>query len=178
MELWDIYDENRIPKGGVMKRGEPIKDGDYHLVVHVCVFNSKNEMLIQKRQPFKKGFSGLWDVTVGGSAQMGDTSRQAAARELLEEVGLDLDFSNVQPHLSVNFEDGFDDFYLMHAEPALETLTLQYEEVERVEWASEEKILDMIASGEFIPYYPHLIRLLFDMQHQYGAHRIKTPIAQ
>lgn len=176
MELWDIYDENRTLTGGTMVRGEPIRKGNYHLVVHVCVFNSKGEMLIQKRQPFKKGFSGMWDVTVGGSAQKGDTSRQAAARELFEELGLRLDFSDVQPHLSVNFEDGFDDIYLMHKDVALDSLKLQYEEVERVKWASEEEILGMIERGEFIPYYPHLIGLMFDMRKHYGAHQTKNPI--
>lgn len=172
MELWDIYDENRQLTGGSMVRGEPIPDGDYHLVVHVCVFNQRGEMLIQKRQPFKEGFSGMWDVTVGGSAVRGDTSRQAAARELREEVGLELDFTGVQPHLSINFRHGFDDIYLMQVEDLdPTTLTLQYEEVEKVKWATEEEILSMIASGEFIPYYDHMIRLLFAMRHGYGAHQ-------
>ncbi len=173
MELWDIYDENRQLTDGYMVRGEPIKEGNFHLVVHVCVFNKRGEMLIQKRQPFKEGFSGMWDITVGGSAVRGDTSRGAAARELREEVGLELDFTNVFPHLSVNFPQGFDDIYLMQVEdldPA--TLTLQYEEVERVRWATEEEILSMIASGAFIPYYDHMIRLFFAMRHGYGAHQI------
>ena len=64
MELWDIYDENRVKKDGVMKRGEPIRDGDYHLVVHVCVFDRAGRMLIQKRQPFKSGMH-----TVSGAYQ-------------------------------------------------------------------------------------------------------------
>ena len=171
MELWDIYDENRNLKAGTMVRGEPIKAGDYHLVVHVCVFNSRGEMLIQKRQPFKSGYSGLWDITVGGSAVQGDTSREAAHRELLEEVGLDLDFTGVLPRLSVNFTDGFDDIYVMHADVDETTLQLQYEEVEAVKWATEAEILEMIDRGVFIPYYKHLISLLFDMRDHYGAHQ-------
>lgn len=59
--------------------------GTYHLVVHVCVFNQKGEMLIQQRQPFKQGWPNLWDVTMGGSALAGETSQQAAMRELKEE---------------------------------------------------------------------------------------------
>ena len=172
MELWDIYDENRQLTDRYMVRGEPIKDGDYHLVVHVCVFNKRGEMLIQKRQPFKQGVSGMWDITVGGSAVRGDSSRQAAARELREEVGLELDFTDAIPHLSINFRHGFDDIYLMQVEDLdPDTLTLQYEEVERVRWATEDESLSMIASGEFIPYYDHMIRLFFAMRHSYGAHQ-------
>ena len=162
MELWDIYDENREKKAGVMQRGDAFREGDYHLVVHVCVFNDKNEMLIQKRQPFKSGFSGLWDVTVGGSAVMGDTSRSAAERELFEEVGIRIDLSNVRPHLTVNYDHGFDDFYLVEKNDIdVASLTLQYEEVEAVKWADADEIKRMIDNGEFIPYDKSYIDFLF-----------------
>lgn len=171
MELWDIYDENRVRKPGVMQRGDAFREGDYHLVVHVCVFNEKNEMLIQKRQPFKSGFSGLWDVTVGGSAVMGDTSRSAAERELYEEVGIRIDLSQVRPHMTVNYDHGFDDFYLVEKNDIdLASLKLQYEEVEAVKWASEAEIIDMMREGSFIPYYESLIRLFFAMRGRYSAH--------
>lgn len=111
MELWDIYDKNRIPTGRSMVRGDLIKDGDYHLVVHICIFNDKGEMLIQQRQPFKKGWSNLWDVSVGGSAVKGDSSRVAAEREVLEELGLKIDLDDIRPRFTVNFKNGFDDFY-------------------------------------------------------------------
>ena len=74
MELWNAYDIDRIPKDKTLVRDEPIEKGDYHLVVHVCVFNSQNQMLIQQRQPFKKGWSNLWDITCGGSVVKGETS--------------------------------------------------------------------------------------------------------
>ena len=155
-----------------MIRGEAFAQDAYHLVVHVCVFNGKNQMLIQKRQPFKSNFSGLWDVTVGGSAVQGDNSARAAERELFEEVGISVDFTGVPPHLSVSFKHGFDDIYIVEKEVDPTTLTLQYEEVEQVRFASEEEILAMIERGEFIPYYPQLIQMLFSMHRNgYGAHR-------
>ena len=49
MELWDIYDKNRNLTGRQMERGSEFAKGDFHLVIHVCIFNSKNEMLIQQR---------------------------------------------------------------------------------------------------------------------------------
>lgn len=73
MELWDVYDINRNKTNKTMVRGESFAKGNYHLVVHVCVFNSKGEMLIQQRQPFKEGWPNMWDITVGGSATKGDT---------------------------------------------------------------------------------------------------------
>ncbi|WP_238600112.1 hypothetical protein [Lysinibacillus tabacifolii] len=55
MEKWDLYDKhrNKIAKQ-ITRRDEMVSD-EFHLVVHVCIFNSKGEMLIQQRQPFKKG---------------------------------------------------------------------------------------------------------------------------
>ncbi|MBQ9112399.1 MAG: NUDIX domain-containing protein [Clostridia bacterium] len=171
MELWDIYDENRNLKPCTMVRGEPIKDGDYHLTVHICVFNSRAEMLIQKRQPFKDGFPGMWDVTVGGSAVHGDNGRQAAERELFEEVGIRHDFSGVQPHLTINTPHGFNDIFIIEKDVDADSLSLQYEEVERVMWATEEQILSMIEDGTFIPYIPEFIMLIFRMRGGYGSHK-------
>ena len=64
MEIWDLYDINRLPTGETMIRGEKIKENRYHLAVHICIFNKQGEMLIQHRQPFKSGWSDLWDITV------------------------------------------------------------------------------------------------------------------
>jgi len=169
MELWDVYDINRNKTNETMVRGEPIEKNNYHLVVHVCVFNSDGEMLIQQRQPFKEGWSNMWDITVGGSAIKGDTSQSAAERELFEEIGLRVDFKNIRPHITMNFNNGFDDIYLIEQDVDINELSLQYEEVQKVKWASKEEIFSMIDSGEFIPYYQSLIQLFFDARKKYGA---------
>lgn len=169
MEIWDLYDINRNKIKRTAVRGAELQSGDYHLVVHVCIFNSKGEMLIQQRQPFKEGWPNMWDITVGGSAVAGDTSQTAAERELYEEIGLKLDLKQIRPHLTINFERGFDDIYLIEENVALNTLTLQYEEVQNVKWASQVEILAMIRNGEFIPYYESLIQLLFDCRKKYGT---------
>ncbi len=170
MELWDVYDIARNRTGRTMVRGEKFKEGDYHLVVHICLFNDKGEMLIQQRQPFKKGFPDLWDITVGGSAVQGDDSQSAAERELLEELGIRINLRGVRPQLTVNFDCGFDDYYLLEYNVEPEDLKLQYEEVQAAKWASKEEILEMMERGEFIPYYASLIALLFDMRMKYGAY--------
>ena len=48
--------------------------------------DSDGKMLIQRRQPFKRSWSGMWDLTVGGSSVSGDTSLSAAIRETSEEL--------------------------------------------------------------------------------------------
>jgi isopentenyldiphosphate isomerase len=175
MELLDLYTADREKTGRTMVRGEPTPAGFYRLVVHVCIFNPEGQMLIQQRQPFKKGWSNLWDISVGGSAVSGDSSRSAAERETFEELGLSVDLSDVRPTLTVHWEHGFDDYYVLTQSVDLTALRLQAEEVQAVRWASKDEILQMIDDGRFIPYEKSLIELLFFRRDHRSSHTREDP---
>ena len=165
MELWDLYDENRVKLGRTMVRGNKQPDGVYRIVVHACIFNSKGEMLIQQRQPFKSGWSNMWDVTVGGSAVSGDTSCMAVERELFEELGLEMSFESVLPSLTLTPDGVFDDFYIaVRDDIDISSLKLQYSEVQRVKWASRDEIISMIKEESFIPYAESFIDFLYHLR--------------
>lgn len=170
MEIWDLYDKDRIKTGETMVRGSQFKENTYHLVVHVCIFNLEGKMLIQQRQPFKDGWPNMWDITVGGSAISGDTSQLAAEREVYEEIGYKLSLDGIRPSLTINFDKGFDDIYLIQKDIDISKLKLQYEEVQSVKWASKEEILSMIDEEIFIPYHKSLIDLLFFMRTSKNSH--------
>ena len=175
MEIFDLYTADRVKTGRTMVRGDRVPEGYYRIVVHVCLFDGEGRMLIQQRQPFKEGWSNMWDVTVGGSAIAGDTSQTAAERETREELGLELDLSQARPSLTLHWEHGFDDYYLLTREVDTEKLRLQYEEVQRVRWATLDEILAMIDDGRFIPYEKSLIQLLFFRRDHGGAHTGPDP---
>lgn len=172
MEYWNLYDLHRNKLNKQAIRGEELAEGEFHLVVHVCIFNSLGQLLIQQRQPFKQGWSNLWDITCGGSATAGDTSQQAASRELFEELGIRYDFTNIRPQFTSNFPRGFDDYYMIVEDIELSECTLQYEEVQAVKWASKEEVLALIEEQQFIPYYKWLIDLLFELKTNYGSIKI------
>ncbi len=178
MELFDLYTADREKTGQTMVRGEPVPEGLFRLVVHVCIFHPDGRMLIQQRQPFKKGWSGLWDVTVGGCAVSGDCSRAAAERETREELGLSVDLSGVRPTLTIHWEHGFDDIYVLTQAVDLHSLRLQPEEVQNVRWASLDEILQMIDSGQFIPYEKSLIALLFFRKDHRSSHTAADPTSR
>ena len=169
MEIFDLYDVNRIKTGQTIVRGEKIPDGLYHIVVHVCIFNSLGQMLIQQRQPFKAGWPNMWDISVGGSAVSGDTSKTAAEREVFEEIGYKINLENHRPIITIHFDHGFDDIYTVIEDIDINALKLQPEEVQAVKWATENDIIDMINKGIFIPYHKELIKLLFFMRNHRGA---------
>ena len=168
MERFDLYDSRRRFTGRTIARGEDVPDGLRRLVVHVCVFNPRGEMLIQQRQSFKEGWPNLWDVSVGGGVQAGETTQQAARRELQEELGLEFDFENETPMLTTTFRKGFDDLYVIHLEPDLDTLRLQPEEVQAVRWAGKDEVLAMIETGTFIPYSRPFMEYVFFRHDHWG----------
>ena len=164
MELWDIYDRDRNILPEKMARGEKLPEGCYHLVVHLSLFNSKGEMLIQRRQTFKDGWSGLWDVTVGGSALAGENCREAIERELAEELGIHISFANERPVITSYFDDGIGDMFVITKDIDLSELKLQESEVMDAKWASCDEILSMIDDGSFIPYCKGFIELAFHLR--------------
>ncbi len=170
MELWDLYKQDRTPMGQTVARGDRIPKGAFRLIVHICLFNKEGNMLIQHRQPFKKGWSGYWDVSVGGSVVAGETSAMGAERELCEEIGIQCSFQDRLPVMTAVFEGAFDDFYIIHQDVEPSTLSLQYEEVSEVKYASMEEIFSMMDEGTFIPYHKSLIEYLFAQSRRVGIH--------
>ena len=171
MEKYDLYDDERLLLGKTLTRGQEPGKGENRMVVHICIFNSKGEMLIQQRVDEKKFFPSLWDISVGGCSVAGETSRMAAHRELLEEMGIDLDFSKKRAFFTINFHHGFDDWYILNnMDIDISTLTLQADEVQGVKWSSLDEILDLLKDNKFIPYKPSFISALFDFRIERGLY--------
>jgi isopentenyldiphosphate isomerase len=59
-----------------------------HRVVHVLVFDHCDNLLLQKRSMNKKVAPGMWDTSVGGHVDFGETIQGAMYREMKEELGI------------------------------------------------------------------------------------------
>ncbi len=170
MEIVDLYDNHRNPTGETIVRGNPVPEGRYRSVIHICIFNSCGQLLIQQRQSNAHSFPNQWDVSVGGGVSSGETPQTAASREIGEELGLVYDFSKSAPAVTVTFSEGFDDFFIIHLNLKLTDLHLQPEEVQAVRWANLEDILSMIDDGRFIPYRKSFIDFLFFLRDHQNTH--------
>lgn len=171
VEKWDLYDKDRIRTGETIERGAYFPPDRYRVVVHLCIIGSDGKMLIQQRQKDKSSWANLWDLSVGGHIVSGETSQQGIQRELLEELGLSIDMSEVRPSLTMNFNSGFDDIYIIRRDIDISALTLQESEVQAVKFADCEEILSMIDDKTFIPYHKNYISLLFDLKDYMGVHK-------
>ena len=169
MEYLDLYDITRQKTGHTLERCTPTPEGEYRLVVHVCIFHPDGRMLIQRRQSDSIPWPCRWDVSVGGNAITGDTSQTAIRRELREELGIDHDFTGVRPVMTANFPEGFDDFYTLTMALDPSELTLQAEEVSAVRWATRDEIMEMVDNGLFIPYDKGLLQYLFFLKDHRGC---------
>lgn len=61
-----------------------------HRAVNVLIFDDHGRVLLQKRSQTKDTSPGLWSTSVGGHVTKGDNYEQAAARELKEELGIEI----------------------------------------------------------------------------------------
>ena len=97
-EMFDLYE---APEPTVAAfRGEPRAtgrskqrklvhaDGDWHRAVHVWLYTSAGQLVLQKRAEGKDTFPGRWDVSVGGHVTSGDSVEFTARKEVEEELGL------------------------------------------------------------------------------------------
>lgn len=89
-DLLDVVDE-RGRTVGTAPRGRCHSDPALaHRAVHVFVRGSDGSLFLQKRARTKRIQPGRWDTSVGGHLVPGEGYEGAAARELLEELGVRL----------------------------------------------------------------------------------------
>ena len=146
MEFNDIYDENRNLTGRVHQRGTPWGPGEYGVVVCVWVYAGRGHLLLTRRAK-GKSFAGTWENS-GGAVQAGETSRQAIARELLEETGIqaspeEFEFLDTDRDRNIFF-----DHYCLQRQVRPKDIVLQPGETDNVMWASFGKVHWMIRSGK------------------------------
>jgi len=72
-----------------MEKLEAHRRGLLHRCVSIVVYNSKGEMLLQRRAMGKYHSPGLWANTACSHQRPGERSSNAAHRRLLEEMGFD-----------------------------------------------------------------------------------------
>ncbi len=87
-ELVDIFDGDGKPTGVTKLKSEAHRDGLWHRAVHVWLYNSRGEILLQLRAKGKQLYPGVWDLSAAGHVAAGEDPVAAAARELEEELGL------------------------------------------------------------------------------------------
>ena len=146
MEKRDFVNKNRKRIGETTTEESNIAEGKYVQIVIICIENHKKEFLIQKRAQKKNG---KWALT-GGHVISGEESVHAILREVQEELGLQLEESEVELVFSKRAYDCFVDLYYTKKEVKLEKLKLEKKEVETVKWMNLEEIKNFRKNNAFL----------------------------
>lgn len=80
---------------GIMEKMEAHVKAELHRAFSVFIFNSKGELLLQRRAAHKYHSPSLWTNTVCSHPREGETTDGAAHRRIFEEMGMDCDFKEV-----------------------------------------------------------------------------------
>ena len=147
-EYWDLYDADRKPLGRSIKRGDAFAEGEYYVCCEVWVRNSEGKFLITQRHPNKKA-GGLWEFT-GGGVLAGETTKQAAVRELDEELSVHVEESELALLEVYRHKNYFMDICVVKSDVDIATLVLQPEEVVDAKWVSDEELLRMIEEKQVV----------------------------
>ncbi len=151
MEYWDLYDYKGKRKNKIAIRGAKLNNDDFHLVVNAWIVNDKGEFLITQRSK-NKTHPLMWECT-GGSALLGESSLEAAIREVKEELGIDVNANNATfIGKSRRFYESCPDMlyvWLFRVNEDIKNIKIQEEEVNDVMWASKEMVLELFQDNKF-----------------------------
>ena len=157
MELLDIVDENCIPTGKTIERKIAHSEGIRHRTAHVWIIRKTDngaEVLLQKRAMGKDSFPGRYDTSSAGHIQAGDEPEESAIREMKEELGIDASVSDLHfvDKFVINYKKEFYGKMFKDSEIAfvyvytgavdIDKLTLQQEELDRVDWFNLEYVYE------------------------------------
>ena len=92
-EMIDVLDENGNKTGEIVSRSEVHKRGLWHRAIIVAIINENNQILVQQRSADKDKNANMWDISVAGHISTGQDSLSAAAREINEEVSVNLGYN-------------------------------------------------------------------------------------
>ena len=136
-EYWDIYDEERTPLQRQHRRGEPLEDGEYHLLVHIWIYNTDGKVLLTQRHR-DISFGSKWACT-GGCVIAGEDSLTAALRETKEEIGLTIRPEEMMRVSQIRRLHSFVDTFVVCRDVDDSEITLQPDEVEDFCWVDRKE---------------------------------------
>jgi isopentenyldiphosphate isomerase len=155
-EQIDILNSDGTPAGYSRGRTEVHAKGLWHRTVHIWAFDSKGRILFQLRSHLKENNPNLLDTSCAGHIGAGDNSRNAAIRELHEEMGVtkrpeDLEYLFEATHENIlnngtYFDNEYYDTYKINlSDTEASHLVPQPGEVDDFVWMTCEEFLTMHA---------------------------------
>ena len=144
MEKFELVDKNGNKTGKVITyldtcNPNNIPDECFLPVVGVVIVNSKNEILLQKRSMLKKSNPGKWGIC-GGKINLGETPIDAAVRETLEEIGINIERSKLKEMRKAANGKGYFTIFYIKQDLDIKECRLKKDEVEAIRYFRVEEL--------------------------------------
>ncbi len=158
-DLIDVLSDSGLRTGEILPRAEIHRLGKRHRAVHLYLFNSQNELLLQKRAPTVDHYPGYFSISVTGHVAAGEFSAETVRQEVEEELGLDASqlkidflFSFYQEATlhETYIDRQFNDVYVTHADIQPEQIQFDHSEVSEVKFVPFESFLEMVGNGSSV----------------------------
>lgn len=163
-ELWDAYDEKRQPiLGKVIDRETFSQMDDFHLVVEVLIIHDDGSILLMHRCKEKASHPDVYEASAGGSVLRGETSREAAHREALEETGLILDELTLLYQYTVAEHHSHYDRFLARTSAPKDSITYQLGETDNHQWVFPDQLQAFFCNHKVLASHVEELRFLFDI---------------
>ena len=148
--------QNRVT--GSAPRWRMRRDRLIHRATYVMVFNSRNEILVQKRTITKDIYPGLLEMASGGVVRAGESYETSAMRELEEETGIRSVCLNF--HFDFYFEDRTNRVWGRTFSCTWDgSMKFQKEEVEWGKFFKPGELEAEISRGNFTPDCTYLYKI-------------------
>ena len=131
-------------------------------VVNAFVRNSKGELWIPRRTATKRIFPSCLDMSMGGHVESGETYEQSFAREVVEE--LDIDINNTPWKLLGHLtpKDGVAAFMNVYEIQAEEVPKFNPNDYTEYSWTTPKELMTKIEAGEKVKGdLPKLIQIFY-----------------
>jgi isopentenyl-diphosphate delta-isomerase len=184
-DLIDVLSSTGLRTGEILSRKEVHRLGKYHRAVHLYLFNSKNEILLQKRSLTVGQDPGIFTISVLGHVNAGEFSSTTVKREVEEELGIDA--SNLKFHFLFSFyqeafvtetyiERQFSDVYVTHADFDPKLIRFDPSEVSEIKFVPVKSFLEMVSnkSTGLAPVYEDECRDLVYFLGNLGAGQVRA----
>jgi isopentenyldiphosphate isomerase len=145
-ELLDLVDEDDRVIGTVLKAATERDPGLMHREVAILIHRD-DELLWQLRSDAKTVMPGTWDIACAGHVGAGDRPEAAAHRELLEELGFDVELVALERRLVRAPGETYFAYVFAGAAPDALEPVLDRDEVAEVQWCDERGYHRWRASG-------------------------------
>lgn len=164
-ELIDIVTKEGKPTGKTALKSEAHRNGWFHNTVHLWLYTQNAEVLLQQRSHKKTIHPLLWDVSVAGHIDAGESFEDAVVREAFEEIGLQLKPDQLK-YIGTKLHQGeynngtvkdfeFHQTFIAELKTPIEALNLREEEVEAIKLVGSNEFNHLVknsgSNGHFIP---------------------------